>query len=415
MLGVLIKRERTAQNMSQQALCHGICAVSYLSKIENGQAECSREMYALLFAALNIEYVSNEALLTEFDETYSEYMRLLRSALRIPYSFTQKAAALCERVKYSPAGVKAALLAALCREVISAEEISLLAFFKPFLSGELKMLFHYANALHFLQTETPAKAAAEMENAKNPDEPWTYNFLGVCYLYIGSYNLGISCSEESYRIFASRGCVSGMLYSAIDCAAAYSNMQNIAKMLRWNNIAKNINSIAKSREDEGLIAYNTGATLLMYGHSSAALPHLLLATKCLEENSTRYNTADDATYTDYTYQKLAFAYAFIGDAENAKKYCAEIKNISNNSLIERSITLIHYIAENPGYIKSKEYCELLEACFSSAQKELIRGRMEFFGRFLLEAYKGTRQYKKAVLFAEKYNISFDFPQIHEFS
>ncbi|MBQ6877388.1 MAG: helix-turn-helix transcriptional regulator, partial [Oscillospiraceae bacterium] len=39
--GFLIKRERLLKNWSQEGLCKGICAVSYLSKIEQGKAEAS--------------------------------------------------------------------------------------------------------------------------------------------------------------------------------------------------------------------------------------------------------------------------------------------------------------------------------------------------------------------------------------
>ena len=40
--GFVIRRERLARGWSQQGLCKGICAVSYLSKIEQGQAAPSR-------------------------------------------------------------------------------------------------------------------------------------------------------------------------------------------------------------------------------------------------------------------------------------------------------------------------------------------------------------------------------------
>lgn len=36
-LGVWIKLERLKRNWSQEGLCHGLCAVSYLSKIEQGK------------------------------------------------------------------------------------------------------------------------------------------------------------------------------------------------------------------------------------------------------------------------------------------------------------------------------------------------------------------------------------------
>lgn len=43
-VGTLIRRERLRQNLSQEGLCRGVCAVSYLSKIEQGKAEAGDDV-----------------------------------------------------------------------------------------------------------------------------------------------------------------------------------------------------------------------------------------------------------------------------------------------------------------------------------------------------------------------------------
>ena len=63
MVGTLIRQLRIARNYSQAGLAHGICAPSYLSKIEQGQAEAGTEILEKLFAALGVEYCQDEALL----------------------------------------------------------------------------------------------------------------------------------------------------------------------------------------------------------------------------------------------------------------------------------------------------------------------------------------------------------------
>ena len=63
--GFLIKRERLLKNWSQEGLCKGICAVSYLSKIEQGKAEASEEILKALFERLGIDWVTDEKLLLE--------------------------------------------------------------------------------------------------------------------------------------------------------------------------------------------------------------------------------------------------------------------------------------------------------------------------------------------------------------
>ena len=47
-MGMRIRRERMKRNWSQSGLCYGICAVSYLSKIEQGKMEVSEEILKLL-------------------------------------------------------------------------------------------------------------------------------------------------------------------------------------------------------------------------------------------------------------------------------------------------------------------------------------------------------------------------------
>ena len=61
--GFLIERERLLKNWSQEGLCKGICAVSYLSKIEQGKAEASEEIISALFERLGIDWVTDEKLL----------------------------------------------------------------------------------------------------------------------------------------------------------------------------------------------------------------------------------------------------------------------------------------------------------------------------------------------------------------
>ena len=51
--GAVIRRERLKRNWSQEGLCRGICAVSYLSKIEQGKTEASPEILRMLFAGLS--------------------------------------------------------------------------------------------------------------------------------------------------------------------------------------------------------------------------------------------------------------------------------------------------------------------------------------------------------------------------
>ena len=54
LFGFIIRRERVRRGWSQEGLCRGICAVSYLSKIEQGKAVPTEEILRLLYRQMEL-------------------------------------------------------------------------------------------------------------------------------------------------------------------------------------------------------------------------------------------------------------------------------------------------------------------------------------------------------------------------
>ena len=71
--GFLIRKERLRRNWSQEGLCKGICAVSYLSKIEQGKTEVSEDILEMLFKKLGIHWVSDEKSLSEGEKFIGDW------------------------------------------------------------------------------------------------------------------------------------------------------------------------------------------------------------------------------------------------------------------------------------------------------------------------------------------------------
>ena len=71
--GLLIRKRRQEREWSQAALCNGICAVSYLSKIEQGKVESSPEVLDLLFRRLDIQWQDDPAFCREAAAWFEEY------------------------------------------------------------------------------------------------------------------------------------------------------------------------------------------------------------------------------------------------------------------------------------------------------------------------------------------------------
>lgn len=401
MLGILIKRERMAQNMSQEALAAGICSPSYLSKIENGAVECSSELYRLLFHALGIRYITDEALLHHFDEAYTRMLVSLRRAEKLKDEDSVALLSLCEKLLFSPRGMDAALLAALLRgHGISKEELESLAFFLPVLDKRQRMLYALIRREAFLASGERSHAVQALEDVKSTEEPQIYLLLCGDFFQLGDYRHSMENGLEAYRLFSEHGCVSGMLDAAMLLFACCSNARNRDATNRWLEVARNLNETAKDTYASFILSYNEGATRLVIGDFAGAL-------LCLEEaaalsDSPYLNKRDRALLN----QKLAFAHILSGNAKMAFSCLDKIEYSDETEALALSVRLMCYMLATPDYIFTKTYRELLEACFYAAEREQPRGVLEFYGSFLLDAYRKNRQYKKMALLMEKYKLSF---------
>jgi transcriptional regulator with XRE-family HTH domain len=403
LLGILIKRERMAQNMSQEALAAGICSPSYLSKIENGTVECSSELYRLLFHALSIRYISDEALLNRFDEAYTHMLASLRRAEKLKDEESAALLSLCEKLLFSPRGMDAALLAALIRRCnISKEELESLAFFLPFLDKHQRMLYALIRRETFLASGERSRAVQALEDVKSTEEPQIYLLLCDDFFQLGDYRHSMENGLEAYRLFSVQGCVSGMLDAAMLLFACYSNARNRDATHRWLAVARNLNETAKDPYTSFCLSYNEGATRLVIGDFAGAL-------LCLEEAAVLSDSPHiDTRHRALLNQKLALAYILSGNAKKAFSCLDKIENCDETEALALSVRLMHYMLATPDYVLTKTYRELLEACFYAAENEQPRGVLEFYGGFLLDAYRKNRQYKKMALLMEKYKLSFLF-------
>ena len=80
-VGLRLRQQRLKRGWSQEGLCRGICAASYLSKIEQGQVQAAPELLELLFRRLELPW---------YGESLPELERLVehRYALYLPSSLS---------------------------------------------------------------------------------------------------------------------------------------------------------------------------------------------------------------------------------------------------------------------------------------------------------------------------------------
>ena len=95
--GAVIRQAREERQWSQEGLCSGICAVSYLSKIEQGKAEASPEILRLLFARLELVWYDDETTLSQAGALTERFYEAL-------FSYDSAALSACEAFPRRPSG-----------------------------------------------------------------------------------------------------------------------------------------------------------------------------------------------------------------------------------------------------------------------------------------------------------------------
>lgn len=74
-VGLRLRQQRLKRGWSQEGLCRGICAASYLSKIEQGRVQAAPELLALLMKRMDLPWYGEN--LPELEELVERRYALL--------------------------------------------------------------------------------------------------------------------------------------------------------------------------------------------------------------------------------------------------------------------------------------------------------------------------------------------------
>ena len=390
-VGALIRQERLRQGISQQALCHGICAVSYLSKIEHGTAACGEEIRRRLLGRLGVEYIRDEKLLAGLDRAYRKVLHRLEEDGFLRLWDWQGDAALYQRLRPSSRCVEATLLSALEELTRTGEtDLERVECLLPLPDGDSGRLYGAIRAMEFQGRGRPDLAAQALAQVEDAGRPWTCQGTGYYQFQSGRYRQARETLRRAYQGFADRGGALGMLDTAVLLAAVEANSLDTQAMLRWNRVAANLNRAVRDRQLECSLRYNLGAAYLMRGQLELGLKYLAQCEGLLAE----LGDGESGLYC-LTQQKLAFAHAFQGDREAAKACLERLEERRPEGHLARAAQLIRYMVEHPDFLGQSAFCSLLEDCCRQAGQEAPSGFAQFYVYYLLETYRAQRQYRKA--------------------
>lgn len=369
--GALLRQARLKRNWSQEGLCRGICAVSYLSKIEQGKVEAGSEILHQLFARLSLPW---------YDQELQPWQALVDESYEAVFSCDQAASRRCRpkleaalpRLRQSPLALDAAVLEGL-------------------------VLSPFTPAPAVLTPYFDRRQLALQRMMEDRDEE-ALKLYPCAYLYlmagIHAYERGetaVSLLERAYDLAAAEGYAHAMLHAQLFLGNFYSNLLDYTHMDHHYTLARRLSQALGDEESLRDIRYNRAATALELGRYEEAYDYF----SALAEPAVM------------TLHKLAIACEKLGRRGEALAALNRADGLEieypEAELAREMCALVRLRLEDEDYLHSEDYGRRLLALFARCRRELPIGYAAFHLPYVTEWYTATRQYRAA------YELLRDFP------
>lgn len=374
--GAIIRRERIRRDWSQEGLCKGICAVSYLSKIEQGKTEASPEILRTLFARLELPWYDDEVTLAAakslVERCYEALFAGEEEALRLlgDEFFDREA-----HISNSPYALDAALL----HGILDKSYEPAVKEMEPFLDQR-------------------QLALQRMMQGRHEEAVCLYPCAYIHLMAgIGAYEQGRSDAITleylhcAYDMAAKDGYVRIMLLAKLYMGNYYSNKIDIENMDIQYCVAERLARTLEDHDILRIIQYNRASTNLEAGNYDVAYAYFVQEEQptmmdlhklaiCCEKSGRRaeaFEALDRAARMDVEYP----------DMQLSRQMC----------------DLVRFRLEHGNYLQCPQYGEQLLHIFHKCRQEMPIGYAAFHLPWVLEWYTANRQYRAA------YELIQDFP------
>lgn len=405
MIGAIIRKHRLEQNLSQSSLCQGICAVSYLSKIEMGYVSANEEIVDLLLKRLGIEIISTSK---EMNQLKKRLDNIFQEAY---YGRFEEMYGLYEGIKSyelqlanSPLAIDWHLIAGLIyskdKEMINLnEQINILKSYEPYFTLEQEAYYCYLKGLHANSEGKLSKAFSFFEKSTHHFKKGVglYQMLTMEFMQ-GHYMNAIALGEEAYRVLMDEGNIHYMIEALRLLAAAYSNLNQIEVSVKLYKRLLQIGLYLKKDFILYSANYNIGASYLMSKSFEKGKYHL--------EKVLPFLNNLDPWHWFITYQKLMLCDIGLKDYKNARLKLSMIKeklvhvDLEDRGLLKSLEWLFFFECEDQPYADPR-YLEAIRETYEISKSGIHHGTQLFYGRYLIEALKANRKYKEALEIEEQ--------------
>lgn len=378
MIGCLIRKERMRRNWSLAGLAKGICAVSYLSKIEQGKADCSKDILNLLFAKLSIIWHSETSFVHRAEHFANQVYESIFAMEEI--SFSDEEMQLLEEMEHSAYVIDALVC---------------VAWKKGCVGDSLTELKAYMNerqlCLVYLLEEKYAESLRIYPCAL------TYYYAGMHGYVIGkSYERATQMLEKAYQLASVEGFVMIMLQSELLMGNLSGNLLDVNAMLHHYAIAQRLAKALDRKEDLRTMGYNKAAVLIEAGRPEEAYQYF----KTLENLSVMER------------HKYAIAAELTGRKEEALAVLND-NHEEMDDLTAKMVEVVRIRLTNSDYLEDDGYGKMLMEVFARCEKDYPIGYAAFHVPWVLQWYVHHRQYRSAFELSNNFPIKIHYEMLNE--
>lgn len=370
----LIRQQRLAHCWSQEGLCKDICAVSYLSKIEQGKAEPSPEILRLLFKKLGICW---------HDEQDGCDSQTVQDALEY---------LLCDEMDSffllleSPQWKK-------LENSRWALDCQLLNRYSDMEDEPLDTALEVCMDQRQLALQRRLQGRWE-EALRLWPCGWMYLGAGEDYYQQGNAAQAIEFLQIANDLAAQEGRPRLMLRARSFIGNCYCNLHDFPSMERHYTAARRLAQALEEPDYLRGIAYNIATSHLERGQCEPFLAY--------------FETLEQPDGIDL--HKLALCYEKLGRKDEALAALDAADELSSSlpeNVLSKMCELVRLRLTDPDYLDSSTYGEALLNCFALCKQYLPVGFCLFHLPWMLEWHEHHRQYKQA------YSLLLDFPEYRQ--
>ncbi len=423
--GRLLKYQRLKKRLKQEYVCHGLCTVSHLSKIENGKVNAPSDLIHDLFKKLEITFHDDEDFIGKYNTLIQDGFQALIYN-RDPVELSSQLSEVHDKLMFSPLFIdylnyKTVYIYHKYKETIMPENkrlealnnIKLLLQLENVINQSQRGWLYFLLAISDIDLDTINNSLSMPLKSKDDCFVWAHAMLQSSivlisrmsfHYYYGSYDMAISVADEATHYALKEGNASALALINFIIGNCYSARGMIEEMLPHYQRAYQLFVDLNNIEIQIGINYNLGATYLENNHYEQAEVYLI---KCLNYDEI------SQSFLFSVYEKLTLLYGDTKQIEKGKTCLskaesafAKLEGISDDiSMLYDYRIKLAKIRLRENYLNNEEYAKVVKSLCQELKANKIYpwGYFNFYKRYLYELYCHNRQYKKALALMNESN------------